>query len=104
MGRLTSLKPRVAPIQRRTPEPPKVADGFYLTREWRVARDLCVALHNWMCAKCRRSGCRLFVDHIQERKDGGALYEQSNLEPLCGSCHTAKTHGARVRRQAMRPG
>jgi len=30
--------------------------------------------------------------------DGGDPYDQSNLQPLCGSCHTKKTHRHRVAR------
>lgn len=97
--RLTTLKPRVAVLDtRRTQPAPKVASSFYLTPEWRAARELSIALHNWMCAKCSRSGCRLFVDHKVELQDGGAPYEQGNLEPLCGACHSIKTAKARAQR------
>ena len=55
-----------------------------------------------MVRACDEAGVRLFVDHIVELSDGGAPLEQSNLEPLCGSCHTAKTAKARAKRQATR--
>lgn len=103
MPRLSALKPRVASLGARVQgageaRQDKRADPFYLTPQWREAREICVALHNWTCAHCARTDCRLFVDHIVERADGGADYEQINLEPLCGACHTAKTHRERVSR------
>jgi 5-methylcytosine-specific restriction endonuclease McrA len=31
------------------------------------------------------------VDHIKGLRDGGAPYDLSNLQTLCGSCHAKKT-------------
>lgn len=99
MGKLTTLKPRVTVLDTRRAQPaPKVAHAFYLTPEWRKARELSIALHNWACAECARKGHTLFVDHIVELQDGGAQYEQSNLRPLCGRCHSLKTAKARAER------
>ena len=104
MGRLTTLKPRIAVLDTRTAQPaPKVADSFYNTTAWREARQLALVLGAFQCAHCRCKPKMLFVDHIVELSDGGAPLEQSNLEPLCGSCHTAKTAKARARRQAAKP-
>ena len=100
MGRLTLLPTRVA-AQRpsRIAQPVKVADEFYRSPEWRDARAECVARYFGFCSKCPRRPSRLFVDHIVELKDGGEPLAQSNLEPLCGSCHSLKT--ARVRGERM---
>jgi len=32
------------------------------------------------------------VDHIQPVSDGGAPFDQDNLQPLCKSCHSRKTN------------
>jgi 5-methylcytosine-specific restriction protein A len=50
--------------------------------------------------KCESRDGRLFVDHIVERKDGGADYDPGNLETLCATCHARKTTGERVKRGA----
>lgn len=95
------LRPSVRVADTRTARPaPKVADGFYLTPAWRAAREEAVALGLNRCAKCGRTGCRLFVDHIVELQDGGAPFDQSNLEAICGSCHSAKTAAERAKRMA----
>jgi 5-methylcytosine-specific restriction endonuclease McrA len=78
---------------------PKRADDFYSTPEWKRARATAIERAGGICAGCGRKPSRPFVDHITERKDGGAPFDQANLQVLCGSCHTAKTHRARVERQ-----
>lgn len=98
MARLQTMRPRVATLQARAAPAPKVARAFYLTPAWRAARELALALGNHQCAHCGRRACVLYVDHIRELTDGGAPFEQSNLEPLCGACHTRKTGRARIDR------
>lgn len=96
---LTTLKPRVATLDSRRARPePKRADRFYSTPEWKTARAMSLAMHLWRCAKCDRRDTRLFVDHKVELQDGGAPLDQSNLEPLCGACHSAKTAKHRAER------
>ncbi|MFO0449937.1 MAG: HNH endonuclease [Pseudomonadota bacterium] len=53
--------------------------------------------------RCRLCGVKLpdrgaTVDHIVELKDGGAMYDQANLQPICSPCHTKKTHKERMKR------
>jgi hypothetical protein len=57
-------------------------------------------------ARLRPNRCRIFGDHIVERKDGGAYLDEDNVQLLCGSCHTAKTAQARAARMKApaRPG
>jgi 5-methylcytosine-specific restriction protein A len=76
---------------------PKVAEGFYQSREWRqlVAR-IKRERGNW-CERCGSTN-RVIGDHIVERKDGGADLDQSNVELLCAKHHAAKTAAARARR------
>lgn len=48
---------------------------------------------------CGRSGVRLFADHIEELRDGGAAFDLANGQALCGACHGRKTAAARAARQ-----
>lgn len=52
---------------------------------------------------CRACGAdrRLQVDHITEVADGGALYDESNLQTLCEDCHDAKTEAAKALRKRL---
>lgn len=101
MARLTNLGARLATLDTRTALPaPKVADQFYSSDEWRKARSRALARAGYKCCVCGRSDGRLFVDHIVERQDGGAEFDQSNLQVLCGSHHTLKTNKVRADRMA----
>lgn len=96
---MKTLPNRVPTLQTtRAPLVEKEVDPFYSTSEWRDARELCKALHNYTCARCSTYGVRLVVDHKIEIKDGGAPLDQDNLEPLCYPCHGTKTGAARVAR------
>jgi 5-methylcytosine-specific restriction protein A len=90
MGKLNRLENRVRRLEPRRAEI-KRADPFYNSPEWREARHLAIAMHQYRCARCGCRPTRLFVDHIKELRDGGAPLDQANLEPLCGSCHQKKT-------------
>jgi len=104
MPRLTTLRPAVQTLQAGPAAAPKIAQAFYLTKTWRKAREMALALGAHRCAHCARRGCTLFVDHKVELSDGGAAYDQANLEPLCGACHTTKTVRARTSRQLASSG
>lgn len=52
-----------------------------------------------VCEQCGQAG-RVVGDHVVELKDGGAALDEGNVRLLCWSCHTAKTHRARVARLA----
>lgn len=80
--------------------PPKTADAFYVSKEWRGLMATILKQRGRICERCGRTGCRIFGDHIVELKDGGAKLDPSNVQLLCGSCHTAKTAQARARRTA----
>ena len=68
-------------------------------RQWGKVRLKVLDLSGWKCAKCGKSG-RLEVDHIKPLEEGGALYDESNLQTLCRSCeHFAKTRGERRGRE-----
>jgi 5-methylcytosine-specific restriction endonuclease McrA len=57
-----------------------------------------VARAGHRCQRCGRMNCRLYADHIVERKDGGAVLDPSNGQALCASCHALKTSHARAER------
>lgn len=57
--------------------------------QWRRVRDYVLNLHPG-CARCDAPAVE--VHHIQHVDKGGALYELSNLEPLCHRCHM-REHG-----------
>jgi 5-methylcytosine-specific restriction endonuclease McrA len=95
------IGPRVSPFDlRRAKQPPKAADPFLLSPEWRELMKRIIAERGRRCQGCGREGCRVFGDHIVERKDGGALLDPANVMLRCGSCHTRKTTAERARRMA----
>ena len=64
-------------------------------RPWGKVRLKVLDRDGWTCAKCGKAG-RLEVDHIKPLEDGGSLYELSNLQSLCRSCHISKTRVERM--------
>ena len=80
-----------------------VYDQFYAQKHWRKA-SVAFRKANPLCVKCAARGRTTpaaLVDHIVERKDGGADYALDNLQSLCHRCHNSKTHYERARRQQM---
>lgn len=99
---LTCLKPLVGVLDTSiAKEPPKRADGFYTSLEWRALMKEIKAERPNCCERCGRTGTRLFGDHVVELKDGGAPLDKRNVQLLCGSCHTAKTAQERAKRNAV---
>lgn len=99
---LTCLKPLVSVLDTSiAKEPPKRADSFYTSPEWRALMASLKRKRPDCCERCGRTGTRLFGDHIHELKDGGAPLDESNVQLLCGSCHTTKTAQARAKRNAV---
>jgi 5-methylcytosine-specific restriction protein A len=74
----------------RLKSPPKFAEQFYLSREW---RSLVASVKRERGNYCQRCGSthRVAADHIVERRDGGLELDASNIELLCQPCHNAKT-------------
>jgi hypothetical protein len=81
-------------------EPPKRADPFYLTPEWRAVVAQVREVRADRCEVCHRTGTRLFADHRIAVKDGGGLFDVVNIQLLCGSCHSLKSHAERLKRMA----
>ena len=97
MGRYRNLPDRYAPAPPRYVAPPKKADDFYQSREW---RQLVARLKRERGAWCERCGSthRVIGDHIVELRDGGAPLDEANVELLCQAHHNEKTAKARARR------
>lgn len=101
MGRLTNLKPALACLDVRTAQPPpKLADAFYSSPEWRRLIGQIIKERGRACEACGTREGRIYGDHIQELRDGGAALARSNVQLLCASCHGVKTHKAREARWA----
>ncbi len=64
------------------------------TRRWELARKVFLAEHP-LCAACSRRGIVVsatVVDHIMPHHgDGELFWDEGNWQPLCASCHDAKT-------------
>lgn len=99
MGRLKALGSRVGAMPAKVRAAPKVAEGFYSSAAW---RGLCADRKrdpDYAEAKRRgRPGERMILDHVVERKDGGADLDPRNTQWLTNSEHQAKTAKARARR------
>lgn len=103
MGRLTNLKPALACLDVRTAlPPPKVADDFYSSPEWRKLIGQIIRERGRACEVCGSRDGRIYGDHIKELRDGGAPLDPSNVQLMCASCHGLKTHKAKLARWAVR--
>lgn len=68
-------------------------DYIYKTKKWVTLREYKLRL-NPLCEHCEKRGVvepAKMVDHIVEISDGGEIYDLSNLQSLCYSCHAIKT-------------
>lgn len=109
--RLTFVPSRISTIAPRVQRPPKIRADIYGTPEWKELVKRMIRERGRRCENpaCRRMydaqgiAIRIFVDHKIELADGGAPWDDGNLQLLCGSCHTTKTLKAKARRDAQRP-
>lgn len=61
------------------------------TRRWQVLRHAIMERDGWKCCCCGTRG-RLEIDHIRSvRLAPDRAYDPTNLQALCGPCHTRKT-------------
>lgn len=100
MGRLKALKPRLALAPNRLKLLPKATERFYSSPEWRALVARRKLDGDYFAALARRKDRteRLILDHIRERKDGGADLDPANTQWLTMSEHAAKTAAARADR------
>ena len=76
----------------------------YQTRAWRAARKSVLARDRRVC-QIRLPGClgvANSVDHKVRPEDGGATYDESNLQAACRPCNTAKRNMELAARAAGR--
>jgi 5-methylcytosine-specific restriction enzyme A len=79
--------------QRRKSAPGHEIDSQYKTARWRHLRAH-VVREEPLCRLCERAGrvsATVLVDHIVPVKQGGPMWERSNLQGLCNACHEAKS-------------
>ncbi len=106
-AKLRMIGARLATLDtRKVKTPPKTVEPFYTTPEYKAWQAEVIARANGRCQDphCKnpnRIGIRLFADHVDEVKDGGAPYDPANGLARCGSCHTRKTAEARARRHGI---
>jgi 5-methylcytosine-specific restriction enzyme A len=104
MMRVFPAKVRVFNTSKLKPAPKRV-DPFYLTPEWRALMDAIIKHRGRRCQdpdhnpSRPRDQSRIFGDHIIELKDGGDMFDPSNILLRCGSCHTRKTAAERAKRR-----
>lgn len=96
---LKMLPARLGGLPDRVGRAPKVADRELQSGAW---ASLVADIKRERGAYCQRCGAggKLYADHIQERRDGGALLDKGNIQLLCASCHGLKTASARRERAA----
>lgn len=94
---------RSAPARLRMPA--KVADPFYQSREWIALREQRKRDPDYVAALARaKPGERVVLDHVVERKDGGAPLDPKNTRWLTHGEHQAKTAEAKRARAGRRGG
>jgi 5-methylcytosine-specific restriction protein A len=100
MGRLSQLPARLAPLAARVRALPKEAEPFYRSKAWRELVERRKLDADYFAAMRRRKyeGERLILDHVVERKDGGADLDPANTQWLTMSEHQAKTAAAKAKR------
>lgn len=96
------LRPAIATIDTRSVKPPpKTADSFYLSPEWRALMAEIIRERGRCCedpehdTRYPRAGIRVYGDHTHELRDGGAPLDKRNVLLRCARCHGRKTAAAK---------
>lgn len=85
-GQFSSIAKRFG-VERKTDKPIPVEYGSYQWKQMRQEKLKASPTCEMCCAKPSEH-----IDHIQPVADGGDFFDRSNLQALCRSCHTSKTH------------
>lgn len=98
-ARIGTLGTSIATLDTRVVRPPpKVAESFYGSTAWQAVREAVIRERGARCEDCGAIGVKLYVDHIDERGDGGAELDKRNLRIRCSPCHARKTRAEQQRR------
>lgn len=97
MGRLKTMPSRIGTLAPKLAALPKLVDDFYASPEWRAFAKLIKLKRGNRCEDCG-STYRVIADHVVERKDGGADFDEDNIRLRCLPCHNSKTAAARGQR------
>ncbi|OAI30574.1 hypothetical protein A1351_22685 [Methylosinus sp. R-45379] len=113
--KLKTLAPKVRPMRAKI-EVKKRTDDFYRSPGWNAFKKQIRAERGRVCERCGKtyegdgSPVDLILDHIIERRDGGADLDPHNVQQLCvatggngrphadgkrGGCHNRKTAEAK---------
>jgi len=68
---------------------------------WRKVRLEVLERDGWLC-QIRGPRCKIVAtdaDHIVSWRDGGPLFDLSNLRAACSKCNRGRDHGRRARRR-----
>jgi 5-methylcytosine-specific restriction enzyme A len=66
---------------------------IYSSRRWRAVRMAHLQAEP-LCRSCKAEGrvaAATIVDHVKPMKQGGAPFDDANLQGLCSPCHSAKS-------------
>lgn len=81
--RCATHPPALSPLQ---------AQALYTSRRWLGFRRAYLA-SNPACVQCGAAATQ--VDHVRPIRDGGPVWDEGNLQALCGRHHTRKTNSER---------
>ena len=97
-------KSRVGSLRARIGKPPKKADAVLLSPAWKALHDKRMKDPDYALG-CAWPGCEshdnLRLDHVTERRDGGAELDGANTQWLCNRHNIAKAVMAKRKRNAL---
>lgn len=100
--RLAGSRARIAASGPRLRASPKRAEQFYQSPEWKALRARRRRDPDYRAAKARaQQGERVILDHIVERRDGGAPLDPANTQWLTFTEHQAKTEASKRKRVGL---
>lgn len=86
-------------LEQKPAEQRRLGHDIYKSHRWLVLMGKLKRERGAKCQQCGTAEGPIHGDHIRELRDGGQPFEPANIQLLCISCHTLKTHGERKRRE-----
>ena len=109
-SRIKLAPPRVVARDNRKVKPlPKTGDPFYSSAPWLALMKTIIAERGRRCEDCGDRageggiGLKIYGDHVQELRDGGAPLDPRNIRLRCARCHGRKSAQARAARAKATP-